>query len=261
MLPKSVIHKNSLEIFLLNQLRILKDKYVDEVVSEISNRKLIEFKGYINIKSFFKTTFSNLTGFFKTKRTQNEIKKFVKNFLEQGVDLLEKEIGANVDGVDFTTSQITKSTQAKDIGNYVYELITGMNTKMTQDIRSEVSRGILNGESMSKIIKRINKVSNKIVTNAKTIARTEAARITNEGTYLAAKNASIKLRKYVSVTLDNRTSPICKRMNNKYGNIEESVPLSQKFTSIDGSWMTPPFHCSCRTALMIVTQAEYDELK
>ena len=60
------------------------------------------------------------------------------------------------------------------------------------------------------------------------IARTETARAYNFGSYAAAKKSPIKLRKYWSAVMDNRTCPICKRLNNKY-NKDNTIPIDSKF--------------------------------
>jgi len=84
------------------------------------------------------------------------------------------------------------------------------------------------------------------------IARTETVRAQSMGHIDAARQTGLSLRKFVSVHLDSRTSPICKRMDAKYGTPEKAIPIDSKFVdNVSGEeFDISPFHVNCRTAVL-----------
>jgi len=260
-IPSSVINNSELEDQILAEIDKLEKKIVKASSQEISERKLIQFKGYVDVKGLLSGTLKKLGNLFVRVFSGKKVNKFADKFLLRGVDDFEKETGIDVLGDKFSKEDIISSEQAKTMKKDLIQYIQDLNTRIVTNSSKAISQGILNGESLSQIVTRVRKVIKKEKNHAKTMVRTEAANLVNKGEFLAAKKSGLRLRKYVDVTLDNRTSKICERMHTKYGSPEKSIPIDKMFRTQDGAWMTPPFHPNCRTNLIYITQEEYKRSK
>ena len=81
------------------------------------------------------------------------------------------------------------------------------------------------------------------------IARTETNRVINEGKIIGYKESGLEGTKVVSVAIDDRTSPICLRLHQRYS--EKGIQLDEDFIDPESykAWRTPPFHPNCRTTV------------
>lgn len=147
--------------------------------------------------------------------------------------------------------------------DYVNRNIQAAGDDISNDIRAEIQRGILNKETTKELSKRVKFLfkQKKYQTRLKTIIRTETLRANNFGTLEGAKQAEatgIKLKKWLDVTMDDRTSSICKHENTKYGTVKEAISLDKEFVvTADNKTIksqSPPFHPNCRTVLRIVRE-------
>jgi hypothetical protein len=113
---------------------------------------------------------------------------------------------------------------------------------------------MLDKENATQLKKRVKDVfaDKKYTDRMKTVIRTEKLRANNAGAFSGAKqaeDAGIVLRKYLDVTMDKRTSDICKAEVKKYGTKKEAIPLEDKFIVKVGNKTYkakyPPFHPNC----------------
>jgi SPP1 gp7 family putative phage head morphogenesis protein len=150
----------------------------------------------------------------------------------------------------------SSSEDLNPFGLKLYHNIQGMNEAIANDLRQELSRGIMNLESTQQLSQRVKKVMDIGVNRAKMIARTEANRAFNQAHLDAAKQSGLEMRKWLLVTKDGRTSNICLAEDRKYGTEKKSIPLNQEFVvNVNGKQyraQAPPFHPNCRTRLMTV---------
>ena len=162
--------------------------------------------------------------------------------------------------LDLTINLVPKSKDLKFLQDYVGENIDAAGDAISNQLRQEIQRGILNGETTTDLSKRVKKLfkDKKYQTRLKTILRTETLRANNQGTLDAANQAAqtgLKLEKWLDVTMDNRTSNICKKEHAKYGTPEQSIPLDKPFiVKVDNktiSIQSPPAHINCRSVLKI----------
>ena len=98
-------------------------------------------------------------------------------------------------------------------------------------IKSELSKGLIRGESLQDISKIISDKFDTSFSNAMRLVRTESCWVMNEATVNNYKENGIKEYEIMAF-LDNKTSKICKSMDGEVVNVEEAIPGKN----------LPPFH-------------------
>ncbi len=180
----------------------------------------------------------------------NEIRTEVRRNYESGMDKMEVELNMNFD----RNPEIIEYLE-----EYQFDNIKGMTDDVAEKLRKELNEGIQNLESIGALKKRIQNTMNIGEHRALMIARTEANRAENYGKLDAAKQSGLDLRKYLSVHIDDRTSPICRAMMRKYGTADQAISVDKLFkVTVKGKVIqgeAPPFHPNCRTAV-VFTQEE-----
>jgi len=201
------------------------------IVEEIVNK----FKKVVSLDSFKTKIDSFLQAEYKKGLEQAEI-KFNMNFIpnNQNLAFLNKYVNDNIENV------------ADELG---------------KNLRAEISRGILNKENLDQLKTRIKKVfsDDKYYNRLKMVIRTERQRALEMGNMDGASQTGLKLKKYLSVILDDRTSDICRAEAKKYPK-ENAIDLDKDFVvrvnnkTIRGQH--PPFHVACRSLLRFVRQED-----
>ena len=147
------------------------------------------------------------------------------------------------------------------LSNYTFDNIKGMNDEIVEKLRGELQRGLMAGEGVEKLKARVTKVFDVGETRAEAIARTETNRSENFGKLHAMQKSGEKVKKYLVITYDNRTSEISKAMGRKYGSEDKAIPLDQNFkVNVNGKTIegpAPPFHVNERDTLVFI----YEESK
>lgn len=137
---------------------------------------------------------------------------------------------------------------------FTFDNIKDMTEQVGSSLRKELVQALMNNETLTSIKDRIKKVMDIADSRAITIARTETTRAQNTAKLQAANQSTLTLKKYLIVTEDSRTSPICGAMDKKYGVEEQAIGLNKKFeVLVNGkviSALQPPFHPNCRTTLV-----------
>jgi hypothetical protein len=136
--------------------------------------------------------------------------------------------------------------------DYNFNLIKDLSKEMENDLRSSLERLYMNNAGSSQIKEEISKIFDKGNNRAKVIFRTETDRLDNIGKLEAAKQSPLDLKKALRIVDDERTTPLCKRLNKKYE--DNPIELNEKFVdNVTGeSWESPPFHCNCRSGIRTV---------
>jgi len=174
------------------------------------------------------------------------VNKILTQEYDKGIELEEKNF-------DMNFSRNEKRLQF--LKDYTFDNIKDLNTAMAEKLRGELQRSILNMESIPKMKERVKKVMDVSEVRATAIARTESIRATNMGRIDGARQTNLKLVKWVNVHLDARTSPICRRMQAKYGDRTKGIGIDAKFVDNDTgkTFDIPPFHVNCRTNVLYDT--------
>lgn len=192
------------------------------------------------LKAKINERIEKISNIVKLDVTQKDVNKEIDKFYMMGHRSVE---------VQFSMDIPTSPTEKAFLKEYTFDNIKSLNDDMRDEIRKQISIGTTNNESVTDLIKRVSKIVTKNKNRAEMIVRTETNRTYNVGRQKAAENSGMKLKKYVNVALDERTSPICRRMNAKYGDEEKGIPMNQKFydETSGQKFLQPPFHVNCRT--------------
>lgn len=109
-------------------------------------------------------------------------------------------------------------------------------------MQAEIRTAIVSGESIEAMQRRLRGVADIKIRNARSIARTYTAHVTNEAReVLYAENADIILKEQWVATLDDRTCPRCGALDN------ETFPV--------GKGPKAPLHINCRCVKIAITRA------
>lgn len=171
--------------------------------------------------------------------TKDLIEKEIKSMFSKGMDQAEIQFGMNF---------MYNAMKINFLTNYTFDLIQDMTKEVAADLRQELSRAIMNLESISQIKERVKKVMEVTEVRARMIARTEANRALNEGHLEGAIQSGLKLKKEVVAKIDGRTSEICKHLDGKV------VNMGEKFKYKDKEWNLPPFHVNCRSRVIYIQE-------
>lgn len=147
----------------------------------------------------------------------------------------------------FDTGKPPKKT-AKDIASRI-----GMNEPQNRSYLKYEKSLKEQGLKQSTIDKRLETFKkNAIKQRSETIAITELSEATNKAQLESWRQANVEgfipegtNKKWFSID-DNRTSPVCKELNNK------EVPINKEFTSSFGDFNSPPAHPRCRSGMGLV---------
>lgn len=187
---------------------------------------------------------------------QPKVNDFLRKQFIGSMEKVENEVNPNI---NFEASN-------KDINflnEYVFQNLQSHADEVGNQLRQELQRGIMNKETPQQLKKRVKEVfdDSKYSNRLKTVMRTEKLRANNAGAFSGAEQAQaagIVLKKYLHITLDDKTSNICKHEHRKYGTKEEAIPLDKEFeVTVDNKTYTtlyPPFHPNCRTIIRFVRE-------
>jgi len=211
-----------------------KEKVFELLEEQGKPETLLQIKGIDDLPGIIKKIFS----IFTFKKVVDEVISFKFNF---GWDKSEKQIDKNVPmnnkAVDF-------------LQDYTFNNIKDMTEEISNDLKQELSRGIINGEGIAKLKKRVTKVFDVGNNRAEMIARTETNRAENNGKLLAMKESGIKMKKQWVAANDSRTSELCKHLDG------QTVGLDDDFQYGAFEGQAPPAHVNCRSALIFIEDNE-----
>lgn len=120
----------------------------------------------------------------------------------------------------------------KDFSDTIYK----HRENLSKDLRENLTVGIIRGENLNKMAKRINKRMDVGLSNAKRLVRTETAYIFEQATKKAYEACDMEEYEYLS-TLDYKTSDICKTLDGKVFKVKDAMPGKNY----------PPMHPNCRS--------------
>ena len=222
---KRVLDKNRKKF-----LEILDDQFKDE--------PLVRIKSIDNLPKMIKQFFAA----FALKELSDQV---IKSEFDDGWDKSEKQIQKNVP---------YNNKALEFLQNHTFDNIKGMTEEISNDLKQELERGIINGEGITKLKERVNKVFDVGDNRAEMIARTETNRADNNGKLLAVKGSDVDKeynKKWVTHE-DDRTSPICNRLDGQV------VGVNMDFKDPGSPWegQSPPSHVNCRSSIVFVAKDE-----
>ena len=110
-------------------------------------------------------------------------------------------------------------------------------------IKSELSKGLIRGESLQDISKIISDKFDTSFSNAMRLVRTESCWVMNEATVNNYKNNGVKEYEFMAF-LDKKTSPQCRELDGKIISVEE-YKAGLNF---------PPLHPNCGSCIVPVVE-------
>jgi len=218
-------------------LKLNKKKVFELLEDQGKPEQLLQIKSIDDLPGIIKKIFS----IFTFKKVVDEVIDFKFQF---GWDKSEKQINKNVPmnnkAVDF-------------LKDYTFNNIKDMTSEIANDLKQELSRGIINGESIPKLKKRVTKVFNVGNNRAEMIARTESNRAENNGKLLAMKSSGENYMKRWLSAHDERTSDLCKTLDG------QTVDLDDDFHARDWTGQSPPSHVNCRSTMIFIEKEDVEK--
>ena len=221
-----------LEKAMVYLLRQNEKKLKDLIKKEVGENKLKEVKA---IDELVKAIKSLLT-FEGLRRISDAV---INQTFMKGWDNAERQLDKNF---------IINKHAIEYIKEYTFENIKNMSEEIANDLRAELQRGLMEGEGVDKLTGRVKSVFGKSETRAEAIARTETTRAENQGKLQAFKSSGEKFKKKWVAAMDERTSPVCQRLNGQV------VDMDKNFKDAKSGWEgpCPPSHVNCRSSVVFL---------
>lgn len=116
---------------------------------------------------------------------------------------------------------------------------------LTREIKDCLSVGMIRGESVDKLAKRVQQRIDVSYSNAKRLVRTETGYAFEQATLDSYAECGIEKYRFMA-TLDNKTSEICRELDGKEFYVKDAVPGVNY----------PPMHPNCRSTTVAVHEKE-----
>ncbi len=197
--------------------------------------------------------------------------KAVKSGIDLFTPLMETIIATQgneaLDFVGITSPYSLLDDARKYLNAQPIKLSKTVNDTAYERIRSSLADGLKNGESLDKLIKRVNEEYKDLDKfQAENIARTEVSRATNFATVDAYKQSEVVQGKKWVVAPDDRLCEFCMAMESIYeaklGLDENYFKIGDTVTGTEGGIFTvsydnveaPPLHPQCRCVAVAITK-------
>lgn len=212
-------------------LRQYEEKIKQKINVEIGREQInINQKGLGDVMDYVK----GLIGFESARTVADQV---LKQQFQKGWENSEKKLNRNF---------LPDQDAVRYIQNYTFQNIKDMDEEIVNDIRAELQRGLMNGEGVDKLNKRIGKIFKSAEDRVEAITRTETTRASNMGSMQAMKQSGEKVKKKWVAHIDERTSGICSRLHNQEVYINENF----KDPQTEEEYQSPPSHVNCRSSLV-----------
>jgi len=235
------INSDRLEKSIIYLIKQNEKKLKDLLEKEYGKDKLSEIKSIDSIAKAIKKIIT-----FEGLKVINDA--VIKHTFMKGWDNAEKQLERNF---------IINKGAIQYLQNYTFDNIIDLTEELKNDLRAELERGIMAGEGITNLKNRVTKVFNIGENRAEMIARTETNRAENQGKLQAFKSSDEDFVKRWIATKDDRTSPICMRLNG------QTVGLNENFKDKQTGWQgpCPPAHVNCRSSVIYISAKETKEQK
>lgn len=207
-------------------------KMLEILDSQFKEDPLIRIKSIDDLPKMIKQFFAA----FALKELSDQV---IKSEFDSGWENTEKQIQQNI---PYNPGALEFLQQ------HVFDNIKGMTEEISNDLKQELERGIINGEGITKLKARVNSVFDVGDNRAQMIARTETNRAENNGKLLAVKGSNMDQdynKKWVTHE-DDRTSAIC------HGLDGQTVGINEDFHHGKWTGQSPPSHVNCRSSIVFV---------
>jgi SPP1 gp7 family putative phage head morphogenesis protein len=230
--PFEEMDENKLKKVIVELLKENEEQIINILDSQSQEEQLIKIKSIDDIPKMIKKIFK----FFTFKSISDNV---IKVMFSKGWEQTEKKINMNV---------LFNEKALEFLQSHTFDNIKGMTEEIANDLKAELERGIINGESIAKLKDRVRSVFNVGEVRAEMISRTESNRAENNGKLLAMKGSGKKYKKKWLSAHDNRTSELCKHLDG------QTVEIDEDFHYRDWDGQSPPAHVNCRSSIIFVEE-------
>lgn len=167
----------------------------------------------------------------------DEINRYTWLFWQRGADFASRQLKKfGIEIVIPPTLSVLDEETVNQLVNLQLDLIKGLSEETKKKLAFQLRDGLLKGESIRELTKRVREVTEKTKYEAERIARTEATRVFNKAAEDRYRRAGAKYYKYLAA-MDERTCPRCAKNYNKIFKLD------------DPSAPRPPCHPQCRCCI------------
>ena len=168
-------------------------------------------------------------------------------FWQRGADFASRQLKRfGIELLNPPTLNIIDEETVNQLKNLQLDLIKGLSEETKRALAFQLREGLLRGESIRELTKRVQEITKDAKWKAERIARTEATRVFNAAAEDRYKRAGAKYYRYMAA-VDERTCPKCAGNHNKIFKID------------DPSAPRPPCHPSCRCTIVPVIRFTQQE--
>jgi len=234
--------KEKVDSTLKKYLKKKEDEILDLVKQIYTSDKLAEIKSQ-EYKDLWTDLIDRVKKMFVPTELKTPVGEFVKEHFIKGMEKSENKYNMNF---------IPDENKINFIKDYSFDLVNNMTTELKDKLSSSLQRAYMNNLPFSQVKEEVKDMFDKSDNRVDAIVRTETTRIDNIGQLDGAKQSGLNLKKEVMIVNDNRTTPLCKRMHNKYK--DSPIGLDKKFKDAQTGqeWESPPFHVNCRSGIKTI---------
>jgi hypothetical protein len=204
----------------------------------------------IEIKSMINDLINKYLAFINSETLRDKIYEITQREYLKGLETGEIKFNMNF-APDYQTLSFVQ--------NYSFNNINGMIESLKDDLRKQMSIGLMNREPISKLKERIRDTFDLTISRAENITRTESVRAFNMGHYQAAKESGLDIRKQWSAQPEkdeDNPCPICLSLD------MQIVDMNDKFKDKNNSyWFLPPTHPRCKCRVLYIQKPKVKTFK
>jgi len=223
---------------LLTYLRNREELIMEEIKKIYESNKLAEVKDF---EDLWQRLMKNLKSLFVSSSIKPLVDKFTTDFYIKGMETTEKEFAQNF---------FPDEKALEFLKDYNFDMVKNMTDELSINLKAILQRSFLNNKPLTETKAEVTKLFNNNEVRAKAIVRTEKARASNYGRLEGAKQSKLIKGKSILNPMNEKTSPLCKRMMKKYADKTITLDTNFKDDKTGQSWNAPPFHVNCRTSLI-----------
>lgn len=178
-------------------------------------------------------------------KTQMTVYDLLKDGYQDGyyknIYRIQQYVGFGVDFTAVNEAAVKKAVLSKHGKKNFSSTLYKHRKDLSRDLQENLTIGMIRGESVQQMSKRISKRMDVSYSNAKRLVRTETAYVYEQATLDSYLETGVTRYEYLA-TLDNRTSEICQSLDGKEFYVEDAMP-GENF---------PPMHPNCRSTTVAV---------
>ncbi len=185
---------------------------------------------------------------------QKGTRKFINESMKEGLKSAEADTNIDI-GISETFTNRVESLADQELNGYTingkkWHGMKGVTHELRNDILNSVRDGVIGKESRNELKERVKGLFKTAKdSQAERIARTETTRFVSEGKLQGFKDSGVEGKKTWLIVDDDVTSPICKRLEKKYGT--KGIGFDERFLDdkTGREFAGPPSHVNCRSTV------------